>query len=561
VSGPAGVGGASAGPVRAAVSDEGAPSAVGCLARALERPGWVGALSLWSLVERRAAATPGRVLAVEDTGARVTFGDYRDRCLVVAAGLARRSGVGEGTPVSWELPTSIESLVLVGALARLGARQNPIIPIYRGREVGFVTRQSGARLLVVPPSYRGFDFAAMAAEVAAATDGLEVLVVDRTLPEADPASLPPPAPDPGGDEDAPVRWVFYTSGTTADPKGAQHTDLTVLASALAMSECLAITEDDVSALVFPFTHIGGIGWLLAALVTGCSLLVTEAFDPVATPAFLAAHGVTLAGSGTPFHQAYLAAQRARAPGSGPLFPAVRAYPGGGAPKPPQLHRDVRAEIGGLGIVSGYGLTEAPIVAMATVDDPDDKLAETEGRPTAGVTIRVVDLEGRVLPAGEEGELRVRGPQVLRGYLDASLDAAAFDEDGYFRTGDLGRLDAEGYVTITGRLKDVIIRNGENISAKEVEDLLYAHPAVADAAVVGLPDERTGERACAVVALRPGAGLDLEDVRSFLVGAGLRVQAVPEQLEVVDAVPRNPAGKVLKQALRDRYATGGAGPPG
>ncbi len=561
MSDPPRAGGAADAPVHDAGSTAGAASVVERLARAGERPGWVGAPSLWSLVERRAATTPGRALAVEDTGARLTFGDYRDRCLAAAAGLARHHGVGEGTPVSWELPTWVESLVLVGALARLGARQNPIIPIYRGREVGFVTRQSGARLLVVPPSYRGFDFAAMAAEVAAGSDGLEVLVADRSLPEADPTSLPPAPPDPDRDEDAPVRWVFYTSGTTADPKGAQHTDLTVLAAALAMSECLAITEDDVSALVFPFTHIGGIGWLLAALVTGCTLLVTEAFDPVATPAFLAAHGVTLAGSGTPFHQAYLAAQRALAPGSGPLFPVVRAYPGGGAPKPPQLHRDVRAEIGGLGIVSGYGLTEAPIVAMATVDDPDDKLAETEGRPTAGVTIRVVGLDGQVVPSGQEGELRVRGPQVMRGYLDATLDAAAFDEDGYFRTGDLGRLDAEGYVTITGRLKDVIIRNGENISAKEVEDLLYAHPAVADVAVVGLPDERTGERACAVVALHPGADLDLEGVRSFLVGAGLRVQAAPEQLEVVASVPRNPAGKVLKQALRDRYAAGSARPAG
>ncbi len=539
----------------------GGEGVVARLARCSERPGWVGAPSLWSLVERRASATPDRVLAVEDTGVRLTFAAYRDRCIAAAAGLAVCHGVGEGTPVSWELPTWVESLVLVGALARLGARQNPIIPIYRGREVGFVTRQSGARLLVVPPSYRGFDFAAMAAEVAAGSDGLDVLVADRALPEADPASLPPPAPDPERDEAAPVRWVFYTSGTTADPKGALHTDLTVLASALAMSECLAITEDDVSALVFPFTHIGGIGWLMAALVTGCSLLVTEAFDPAATPAFLADHGVTLAGSGTPFHQAYLAAQRARPPGAGSLFPAVRAYPGGGAPKPPQLHRDVREEIGGLGIVSGYGLTEAPIVAMATIDDPDGKLAETEGRATAGVTIRVVDGDGRPLPPGDEGELRVRGPQVTRGYLDASLDAAAFDEEGFFRTGDLGRLDAEGYVTITGRLKDVIIRNGENISAKEVEDLLYGHAAVADVAVVGLPDERTGERACAVVALRPGEALDLEGVRSFLVGAGLRLQAVPEQLEVVDAVPRNPAGKILKQALRDRFAAQSPPPAG
>jgi len=518
--------------------------------------GWVGAASLWGLVEKRAAETPDAVLAHDDRDVEMTFGEYRDACLRAAAGLAAEFGITPGTGVSWELPTWIESLVLVGALARLGARQNPIIPIYRSREVGFITRQSQAALLVVPPVYREFDFAVMARDIAASTPAMEVLVVDRALPEGDPARLPPPEPEPATSGEAPLRWLFYTSGTTADPKGAPHTDLTVMASALAMAECLEITAEDVSALVFPFTHIGGIGWLMAALLTGCRLLTTAAFDPVETPAFLARGGVTLAGSGTPFHLAYLAAQRA-ASGS-PIFPRVRSYPGGGAPKPPQLHYDLKREIGGVGIVSGYGLTEAPIVAMASEHDPDEKLANTEGRPTPGVELVVVRLDGVRAAPGEEGEIRLKGPQVIRGYLDPSLDAEAFDDEGYFRSGDLGVVDAEGYVTITGRLKDVIIRHGENISAKEVEDLLYTHPAVADVAVIGLPDPTTGERACAVVALAEGATLTLEDVAEFLRGAGLRTQAIPEQLEVVDAVLRNPAGKILKHALRERFGAAVAG---
>jgi acyl-CoA synthetase (AMP-forming)/AMP-acid ligase II len=513
--------------------------------------GWIGAPSLWELIERRAAATPDAVLARDDDGRELTFAGYRDAGLVAAAGLHTAHGVGEGTSVSWELPTWIESLVLVGALARLGARQNPLIPIYRGREVGFITGQSHASLLVVPTVYRGFDFAAMAEAIAAERDGLEVLVADRALPEGDPADLPAPAPLPTRAEEAPVRWLFYTSGTTADPKGAQHTDLTVMASALAMSECLDIRADDVSALVFPFTHIGGIGWLMAALFTGCTLLVTEAFDPVATPAFLAANDVTLAGSGTPFHMAYLAAQRAH--GKGSLFPHIRSYPGGGAPKPPQLHHDLKAEIGGIGIVSGYGLTEAPIVVMARATDPDVKLAETEGPATPGVTLKVVALDGTVAPPGVEGEIRLKGPQVIRGYLDPALDAEAFDDEGFFRSGDLGIVDDEGFVTITGRLKDVIIRHGENISAKEVEDLLYGHPAVADVAVIGLPDPKTGERACAVVAVKEGESFDVATMVAYLKDHGLRVQAIPEQLELVDAVPRNPAGKILKHKLREEFA--------
>jgi len=520
--------------------------------------GWVFAPTLWELIEARAAATPNAVLAHEDTGKELTFASYRDACLRAAAGLFVDHGVTVGTSVSWELPTWNESLVLVGALCRLGARQNPLIPIYRHREVGFITAQSEASLLVVPTVYRGFDFEAMAHEIAAGRPGLSVLVVDRDLPDGDPALLPPVEPTATDAAEAPVRWLFYTSGTTADPKGAPHTDLTVTASALAMSECLDIGADDVSALVFPFTHIGGIGWLIASLLTGCTLLTTEAFDPTATPAFLAANGVTLPGSGTPFHLAYLAAQRAH--GDGPIFPHVRSYPGGGAPKPPQLHHDLKAEVGGIGIVSGYGLTEAPIVVMATTEDPDQKLADTEGRPTPGVDLKIVALDGTVAGPGVEGEIRLKGAQVITGYLDPALDAEAFDDEGYFRSGDLGVVDDDGYVTITGRLKDVIIRHGENISAKEVEDLLYAHPGVADVAVIGLPDPRTGERACAVVSVAEGQTFDFAEMGDYLRGKGLRVNAVPEQLEIVDVVPRNPAGKILKHTLRERFAPGRAAAP-
>ena len=237
-----------------------------------------------------------------------------------------------------------------------------------------------------------------------------------------------------------------------------------------------------------------------------------------------------------------------------LFPAARAFPGGGAPKPPQLHYDVKRELGGVGIVSGYGLTECPILAMNTVHDRDDHLANTEGSPTPGVEVRVVTLDGKAAAPGEEGEIRAKGPMLFRGYLDSSLDADAFDADGFFRTGDLGTQDAEGFLTITGRLKDVIIRKGENISAKEVEDLLFTSPAVADVAVVGVPDPASGERACAVlVPADPAAPPTLDDVAQFCTDAGLMRQKIPEQLEIVDALPRNATGKVLKHELRKRYS--------
>jgi non-ribosomal peptide synthetase component E (peptide arylation enzyme) len=216
---------------------------------------------------------------------------------------------------------------------------------------------------------------------------------------------------------------------------------------------------------------------------------------------------------------------------------------------------MKRELGGVGVVSSYGLTEAPILSCATPDDPDDKLAATEGRLTPGVVARVVDLDEKEVEPGEEGELRVQGPQLFRGYVDAQLDRGAFDEQGYFRTGDLARVDADGFVTITGRLKDVIIRKGETLSAGEVEDALFQHPGVRDVAVVGIADARSGERVCAVVVpVDPSSPLDFDEMAEFLHSQRLMVQKIPEQLEILDELPRNSMGKVLKQELRTRFAS-------
>ena len=499
--------------------------------------------TFWDLICKRADETPDHRMVVDETRATLTFGQYREEAAAAAAGLHER-GVREGSVVSWILPTTNHAFVLVGALCRLGAVQNPILPIYREREVGFIAKQAEPQLIIVPGVFRGFDFEAMAKDVAPSTD---VLVCDGPIPSADANSLPPPPP-PG---EQPVRWLFYTSGSTADPKGAQHTDATILAVSKGMAECLDLVPEDRNGLVFPFTHIAGPIWLGSGLMVGLCHLIVAAFDPPTTIPFFQEQKVTIAGSGTIFHMAYLNAQRENPDEK--LFPEARIYPGGGAPKPPQLHYDVKNELGGAGILSGYGLTEAPILTMARAGDPDDKLANTEGRPMPGVELKLVTLEGEVAGPGEEGEIRAKAPQVMKGYLDRSLDAEGFDDDGYFRTGDLGRLD-DGYIVITGRVKDIIIRKGENISAKEVEDLLFTHPKVADVAVIGLPDPSSGERACAIVVPKAeGDALSMDEMRKFLDWKGLRKQAVPEQLEIASALPRNPAGKVLKQDLKKQYA--------
>jgi len=401
---------------------------------------------------------------------------------------------------------------------------------------------------LVPSVWRGFDYQAMAKEIAAGVGGLDVVVCDGELPEGD-VSVLDGIPVPDDPEE--IRWLYYTSGTTSDPKGARHCDTSVTASGVAMVERQHVADDDKFGLAFPFAHIGGVSNLSVSLSSGCTLVIAEAFDPAEATALFARHDVTLVGGGPAFFMAFLAEQR-KQPGRS-ILPKLRLCSGGGAPMPASQPYEIQSEMGGRGCGHAWGMTEAPIIAQNTPDDPDEKLAETEGRPLAGAEIKVVGFDGAPAGVGAEGELWIRGPMVCRGYIDEALTAAAF-EGGWFHTGDVGYLDAEGYVTLTGRVKDIIIRKGENISATEIEDLLFAHPKVADAGVIGLPDEQRGERVCAVVELASGAeGLTLAEVGDYFRASGIMPQKIPEQIEVVESLPRNATGKVLKHELRARLS--------
>lgn len=512
----------------------------------------IEAHSIWQLVKGRAVQTPDRIVAVNEDFEELTAGELLARAEAVAAGILAL-GVRPGDVVSWQLPSRFDTIVLFVALSRLQVIQNPLIAMLREPEVEFICAQTRSRLLVVPSVFRGFDHLAMARSIATRLPDLQVLDADAGLPVGDPATLPP-EPDPSFTESAATaRWLFYTSGTTASPKGAQHTDAGLMAASATFVTNTILQPDDRVASLSPIAHVGGVLHVLSAVTCGSRVVITEVFDPASTPEQMSRAEVTLGGSGVPFINVYLRRQREQPDRR--MFPTARAFLVGGSPRPPSLHYQVKQELGGVGIVSGYGLTECPYLAWARVDDDDDELANTEGRPVEATKVKIVDADEAPVPTGESGELRVKAPQLMLGYLDASLDEAAFDADGYFRTGDLAKVDERGYITITGRIKDVIIRNMENISAREVENLVLTFPASIEMAAIGLPDAQTGERVCAVlVPADPDNPPTLDELCVHLRAEGLNPRKLPVQIEYVDALPRNAMGKVIKKNLKSQFLT-------
>lgn len=510
------------------------------------------ATTYWTLIADAAQRISNRPILADEHGRSLTARQLHDAAGATAAALAER-GVRAGTVVSWQLPTTLETIVVMAALARLGAVQNPIIPILRENEVGFITGQLATEFFVVPEVWRGFDHGGLARTLAQ-DRGFEVITVDLVtppiagelrLPRAHASALAAP-PAPAGD----TRWIYYSSGTTAAPKGIRHSDASLIAGSAAVVSMVGNDRTDVNPIAFPIAHIGGAAMLATALLTGLRLVLFEAFDPGKTPLAIAAHNPTFLGMATPFFVAFLEAQSAH--GHQPLYPAVRGCLAGGASITAELGRQVRNTFGVAGIANAWGLTEFPVATSPPLDAAPHVLDYTVGAPISGVTVRVVDSQEIELPTGREGELRLKGPQCFLGYVDATLDADAFDSGGWLRTGDVGLIDADGNVRVTGRIKDAIIRNAENISALEIEDALATHPGVADVAVIGVPDPRTGERVCAVVVAASAEEVSLESLVQHCHSQGLSRYKHPERLIVVDALPRNQFGKVIKRDLRTAF---------
>lgn len=482
--------------------------------------------------------------------AETTVGElWADACRVAAHW--RELGVRAGEVVAVQLPNWRECFVVHAAAWACGAVLLPIVPIYGPREVESILRRSAARVFVTASSWRGRE----AAEVFASLVDLPALEYRFTvgdpvpgiadfaaLATGDPAGFAPYVPrDP--DE---ICLLVYTSGTTSEPKGVRHSHASLLGELRAMERLRGNGPDLRSLVAFPPGHVAGTLGVLRMLGGGALTVAMDVWSPEAAAELIATHRIQVS-SGAPIH---LAGVLDIAEERGLDLSCLSEYTTGAANVSGDLIR--RAQRFGVRAFRCYGSTEHPTISSGVPDDPLDKRAETDGRPTPGSRIRIVDDSGAEVPVGQDGEILSQGPELFVGYTDAEANESAFT-GGWFRTGDIGSLDAEGYLRITDRKKDIIIRGGENISSKEVEDVLLAHPGIVEAAAIGIPDIRYGERVCAVVVLRNGYEMDLAALSGHFRESGLARQKTPEYLRIVDALPRTASGKVQKPQLRSQFA--------
>ncbi|MBN9462001.1 MAG: cyclohexanecarboxylate-CoA ligase [Burkholderiales bacterium] len=506
------------------------------------------------------ADVPDRIALVaasleRGAGRRLTYRELASLADRAAIGLSRL-GVVRNDVVSCQLPNWWEFTVTYLACSRIGAVMNPLMHIFRERELSFMLAHARSRVAIVPKRFRGFDFERMLRGLQPDLPDLShVLAVGGEGPDSFEARLTAPAwesePDasdvlargrPGPDD---VMQLIYTSGTTGEPKGVMHSANTAMANIVPYAARMRLGGDDVVLMASPMAHQTGFLYgLVMPIMLQARAVLLDIWDPGRAADLTRDEGATFTMASTPF----LSDLARTVSQSGKAVPSLRTFLCAGAPIPGPLVEQARAALGAK-IVSAWGMTENGAVTTTLLDDEDERSASTDGCPLPGMEVRVVDSQGRPLPAGTIGNLLVRGCSNFGGYLKrANLNST--DADGWFDTGDLASLDERGYIRISGRSKDVIIRGGENIPVVEIEALLYRHPAVAQAAIVGYPDERLGERACAFVVTRPGQSLDFASMIGFLKARKLATEYLPERLEVLDAMPATPSGKIQKFALRE-----------
>ncbi|AYJ85169.1 hypothetical protein D3Y57_03835 (plasmid) [Sphingomonas paeninsulae] len=512
-----------------------------------------GSASIHAAAERAGALMPNGLLVISRaTGIEeITLGSVMNRAPYVAAGMAA-FGIRPGDVVAVQLPQGAELALCFAAVARLGAILLTITPSYGPDELGFVLRQSGARLLITPEHLRHSESRARVAAAGALPDLLAHIVVEaigefgwEALERSD---LPIPSPAIIDREDDTL--LVYTSGTTAAPKGVRHSHRSILNEIASIQISLGSRAHGAVVAPWPSGHIAGALVTYRFLLLGMTMLSLEHWDAERAVRLIESHRA-VQGTGTPFH---LTGLLDAAEATGCDISSLQDFQVGAAPVPSRLVE--RCSEKHIRTYRSYGSTEHPTSTYGSPLDPLEKRLTTEGRIVAGAELRTANDAGVLLDDGAEGEIVTRGPDRFSGYWDAGLDAEAFLPDGWYRSGDIGFVDADGYLVLTDRKKDIIIRGGENVSSKDVENHLSFHPSIAEVAVIAAPDERMGEAVAAVVVLRSGTTLDLPDIAAWFASRSVPRFKTPSILVIASELPRNSTGKVLKHALRDALRCAG-----
>lgn len=511
--------------------------------------------SVAEMVRARAAAAPHQVLVHDDTRA-VTFAEV-DRDAAILAGALTAHGLTAGERVVVQLPNWVEFSVVVVALSRIGAVVVPLMPFYRRSEIAYVLEHAEVSMAFISPSVKNSDQLHLYRDMRAELPMLRDLVVVRDDERAAATELTwesllaegtgRPHVGPGTHPDEPF-LVIYTSGTTAQPKGCLHTVNTLASSGRALRDAIHLSDHDVIFNPSPLANAQGVtNGLMMPLVSGSTVHVIDGFEPTRALETVQTHGCTVAMTAPTMLQMILDAPSCTAE----QLRTFRIWMLSGAQVPPALLERSASLMPHARILSAYGRSENISATICLPEDPPEKTLATDGRALPHVSIHIVDDHGQEVSRGVEGDIAYRGPSHMLEYIRDPVETQRlFTGDGYSRSGDLGWMDEEGYLRVSGRIKDIIIRGGLNISVREVEDLLLEHPAVGRVAVVGMPDERLGERGCCFVELAdPGCTVTLAELVDHLMHREIAVQKLPERLEIIERMPENASGKIQKAQLR------------
>ena len=510
-----------------------------------------GTETFCAILARRAAAHPDRV-AIVDRGRRVTYGELATRVDRAAAGLAGL-GIGAGDVVTIQLPNWAEFAYVFFALERLGAVANQIGPDFRSREVDYILRFSESRAFVCPASFKGFDYVKMIAELRPGLPDLKavcVLGAAADLPAQGFVALDALIENGGtvaprearqGAND--VMRMAFTSGTTGNPKGVIHSHNTTLSTCRTLNADMRVTEDEVFLVYLPLGLNWGYLTLVQAVMAGARAVLLDQFSARAALELIQRERVTY----IPTAPASIIAMLNEPALDRFDLGSLRVVITGGASCPIETIREFRGRMHGH-LIELYGMLETGFHTYTRLDDDPEAVTGTVGTVSSGLGLRLIDETGRDVAPGAEGEIAAQGPSVHLGYhKNPAANAELFTPDGWFRTGDLGQFDAAGNVKIVGRLKEMINRGGKKFFPREIEEILYTHPKILHAAIVGVPDPRLGERNCLCVIPRPGQSLSLDEVVGYLKD-GVATYKLPETIEVFDELPFTPTGKIQRHVL-------------